>query len=120
MIDPIRALDRRTGRDAYIEVCSARQPNGEVAWYADITDRLGYYTDVLDRSDSPDDALIEAFRKLGAYVCPRCGGTGMVLGSTGPYGDDPNRSDLTQDGHGVPGGEEYIRREGKHNTQEYE
>lgn len=35
--------------------------------------------------------LDEGVEEEETEVCPDCAGTGMVLGSTGPTGDDPER-----------------------------
>jgi len=47
-------------------------------------------------------AAREVGKELGIYdpTCYRCGGTGMVLGSTGPTGDDPERPCERCDGRG--------------------
>ena len=44
-------------------------------------------SDMIDTTE--DVGLVEDVRDVAE--CPRCGGTGMVPGETGPTGDDPER-----------------------------
>jgi len=75
--------------------------------HTDLVFRLKFAIGIVMRGDYPRDhtkmaldgltdiakAAREVGEELGVYdpACPRCAGTGMVLGSTGPTGDDPER-----------------------------